>query len=253
MARFWNANYYDLLEFYLFEPQHIAPKLGSDGKRQRSVPESLRRLKRLETPFNHIFSLFFRLAPSSMIERLVHATMPPASVSPSMLSDLQSIGREAGTVFGLKSATQPDLLFVGSSAIVCVEMKVDAKTDAEQIFKYAALCAHIDPAGAKKRFLIYMAPKDFSALWPAKGATLETAKSSALALAAALPAKLSGNSVLRGAGDRVAIVEALELGFISYRDFRRLLEAAAADADSHDGVYRKLIDGLVDEISARGY
>jgi len=245
----WNQTYYDLLEFYLFEPQHIAPKPRVDATKRRTVPEAIKRLKRLETPFNHVFSLFFRLAPPEFIGTIVSAAFADGSPS----HDLASIGREADRKFDLRNTTQPDLLFVGSDAIVCIEMKIDAKTDAEQIFKYAALFAHIDPAAKKRRFLIYMGPKDFARLWRRNGVTLEIAKEMAIEFARDLPTKLSGAALVKKIPDVVAVVASLRLGYLSYSDVRQILEREAARAMAPDGVYRRLLGGMAAEISGRGY
>ncbi len=245
----WNQNYYDLLEFYLFEPQHIAPKVGTDAQKRRTVPEAVKRLKRLETPFNHLFSIFFRLAPQELIGRIVSAAFPGIEA----INDLESIGREADRRFDLRNATQPDLLFVVGDTIVCVEMKVDAKTDAEQIFKHAELFAHLDPQVAKRHLLIFWGPKDFAALWSGKGVTLAGAKELAIAFARDLPKKLSAKSLVKKIPDVEAAVANVQLGYLSYGEVRRLLEDAARQASSPDGVYQRLLEGMATEIADRGY
>ncbi len=245
----WNQNYYDLLEFYLFEPQHIAAKSGGDTQKRRTVSESLKRLKRLETPFNHLFSIFFRLAPREFIGRIVAEAFPGVE----LLNDLECVGREADRRFDLRSATQPDLLFVGENTIVCVEMKVDAKTDAEQIFKYAALFAHLDPAVLKRRLLIFWGPKGFAQLWSSKGLTLEEAKGLTLAFARDLPKRLSSKSLVAKIPNVEEVVASVEIGYLSYRDVRRLIEIELSRATALDGVYRRLLDGMAAEIEARGY
>lgn len=246
---YWNKNYYDLLEFYLNEPQHIAPKSTSDAQKRRTVIEAVKRLRRLETPLNHIFSIFFRLAPPDFVPRLIAAAFDGAKVNP----DFESVGREADQKFDLRNFTQPDLMFVGSDAIVCIEMKVDAKTDAEQIFKYAALLAHVDPGGAKRRFLIYMGPRDFAWLWRPKKITIEAAKEMASDFARNLPKKLKGALFIQNISNIETVIDNMRLGYQSYTDVRQLLESEMTRATAPDGVYRRLLEGLATEIADRGF
>lgn len=62
----WHDHYYDVLEFYYWEPQHTdrARFLGK-GSKYVQIKEHLRSI---EVPLNHIITLFFLLAPMGFRE-----------------------------------------------------------------------------------------------------------------------------------------------------------------------------------------
>lgn len=243
----WNKNYYDSVEFYLNEPQHIVQR--SESEKRRSVRDAIKRIRRIEVSFNHVLSFFFRLAPAEFACKLL-ATAFPGAAPP---RDLELIGREIEARFDLRNFTQPDILFVGDDALICIEMKVDAKTDVEQVFKYAALLAHLDPAGTKRRYLIYMGPKKFADLWRTKNMTIEAALTAAADLAAALPPKLASTTFMKRLANPAGVVAAMQLGYLGYGDVKRLLLDEMAQADAPDGVYKRLLEGMATEIEERGY
>ena len=58
----WQDYYYDILEFYYAEPQHLN-RLKYGPEKTWKFPKVRKRLQRLEVPLNHIMTHFFLLAP----------------------------------------------------------------------------------------------------------------------------------------------------------------------------------------------
>ncbi len=62
----WNADYYDMVEHYFWSPG----SLGRQPQTDVSPLKVFRGLRRNEEPLNHMLMLFFRLAPSDLVQQL---------------------------------------------------------------------------------------------------------------------------------------------------------------------------------------
>jgi len=171
----WNEVYYDQIEYFAWSPDVLASGRRVSG-RYRTAPESMRRLRRLENPFNHLFSMFFRLAPSDFLRSLLEA----AGVRSDRIGKTRSLGREA---YLEPNYAQHDLLFKGPNAAIAAELKIGAKSSIDQMLKYATILHVNAPRQSARRILLYFGPNDFAALWPRRGETVESVKSQAIAQA----------------------------------------------------------------------
>lgn len=168
----WVENYYDALQFYYHEPQHLRKrkKPNSNLKSSELVDEKLRRL---EVPLNHQIKQFLSLAPNSLRKRLFDSVpfdpAPKLPVSGKFILAGRHIAkrREDGR-YVFASEAQPDLLFKGVGETVSLEMKIDAKSGVDQVLKYAllALALELDAkvGAGMEHFLILLAKRDFSKL-----------------------------------------------------------------------------------------
>ena len=65
----WNTNYYEILQDYYWEPQHldrgrlVQPRFENDK-------QVLWHIHKMEVSLNHILALFFSLAPGDFIHRV---------------------------------------------------------------------------------------------------------------------------------------------------------------------------------------
>ena len=66
----WNSEYYDIVEFYYWEPQHLG-KIKNPFTRYRKIQEALSHIQNMEVSLNHQFNIFFMLAPCDFVNGLV--------------------------------------------------------------------------------------------------------------------------------------------------------------------------------------
>ena len=129
----WPDEYESILEFYFWEPQHLnrfSPALN----RRLGLDTVLARLRKREVPLNHLFSIFFSLAPSAMAARLLTALAPGIEGGSACLMNSPAFRRSK-----LRGICQPDLLLIVDESLVFLELKLDSTTSLEQLLKYALL------------------------------------------------------------------------------------------------------------------
>jgi hypothetical protein len=150
----WIDSYYEALEFFYFEPQHMrrrrhidpAPTAGDVRAKEQQAAADLaekcsnfdvvkKHLRKMEVTLNHNINQFFYLAPGSLRNKLFERVFPKEPIEGSFTLH----GREVETYFGPTNVMQPDFLFVSEKAIVSIEMKVKSKSSIDQVMKYALL------------------------------------------------------------------------------------------------------------------
>jgi hypothetical protein len=135
----WNADYYDIVEHYFWAPG----TLGRRPKENVQPREIFRRLRRNEEPLNHVLMLFFRLAPRDLTQGLFERWFAESTTPDFRVQNRYQVNELISSGF-----TQPDLFFVHPSMSFMIEMKVDAKSSADQVLKYAVL-SHLESKGSK--------------------------------------------------------------------------------------------------------
>jgi len=164
----WTSQYYDVSEFYYWEPQHLG-KIKNPKSRYNNQQDVLDHIQNMEVSLNHMFNVFFRIVPSQFINTLLNETCN-IDTSPVIHADAQDDFHMQGRYDVLKFSklVQPDLLFTSGITNFSIEMKIGAKSSLEQVYKYALLhWLEEKHTGIKKEsVLLYMGVKeDFSSLW----------------------------------------------------------------------------------------
>lgn len=155
----WTSEYYEILTFYYWEPQHLG-RSKSANCRYNKVSEALKHVQNLEVSLNHMFNIFFRLAPEGVISEMASTLTGMPVTQPLELLNR----RRVETICQL---VQPDLLLQGDTINLSVEMKIGAKTNLEQVWKYALLHWLADNNDQKRRdsILLYIGKATYPALW----------------------------------------------------------------------------------------
>ena len=164
----WTSQYYDVSEFYYWEPQHLG-KIKNPKSRYNNQQDVLDHIQNMEVSLNHMFNVFFRIVPSQFINTLLNETCN-IDTSSVIRADVQDNFYMQGRYDVLKFSklVQPDLLFTSEITNFSIEMKIGAKSSLEQVYKYALLhWLEEKHTGIKKEsVLLYMGVKeDFSSLW----------------------------------------------------------------------------------------
>ena len=248
MERSWTDCYFESLEFFYWEPQHLGRKKHADSKLD-SIVKVREHLRVMEVTLNHHFSQFLSLAPHEFRRQLFQRIF-----SSPFEGDYRMHGRGVEEAYGLRQATQPDLFFTSTDNVVSLEMKLGAKSSIEQVIKYAllGLADEIACGREKNHYLAFLAPGAFSSLW--KEGWSDVGQLTSMLHKADIAAFLEKQpNEFRMRSSRLRrIVETVKLGHITYREVTEFLQGIAPSATSGGAeVYRNLIDGLVGELKLR--
>lgn len=246
----WLDSYYEALEFFYWEPQHIGRKKNTDSE-FNTLAKVVKHLRQMEVTLNHNINQFLLLAPATFRVRLFNEFFGSG-----FELDFEMHGRGIDTDFTLGNAVQPDFLFISDAEVISIEMKVGAKSSIDQVLKYAllGLAAELRADSKKAHYLGFLGVGDFSNQWK------ETFAS---------PIEL--RQALNGANLRTflqkqplrfrehqerfdIIVEQLRLGFVNYARFAEILQTDVpplTDQTPGAHVYRNLVSGLLAEFSRR--
>lgn len=254
MKNSWVDLYYDALEFYYWEPQHLGRKKPANPAFKDSK-EVMDHLHRVEVPLNHLIKQFFSLAPISLRNRLfVLASFEPA-LTPSLSGEFAMAGRLIKGEYVSKFDAQPDFFFRADGKTVAIEMKINSTSNVRQVLMYTllALAVELDSGGKMQHSLIYLGQGDFQALW---GEHFFSVADLRRALEDHMHSFLTGRKECfrEQAEQFFGIVKSLSIGFINYKDFARLLTAEEAHLDESIGseVYQNLLNGMETELKDRG-
>jgi len=246
----WVDSYYQALEFFYWEPQHLGRQSKVSGKRL-SIQTVNQRLNSLEVTLNHNLDQFFRLAPRALTRRILHSALGRSGAN-----QLQMHGRSIDTDFALAGSVQPDFLFESSEEVISIEMKIEAKSSISQVLKYAllSLAVELERREARQHFLVYLGREKFSRLWR-EGFTNPSDLQVVLAdidVASFLekqPVRFRSHAQRFG-----EIVRGLAVGWLSYTDLaEHLVACMPAPSDESDAaeVYRNLLGGMLYALSSR--
>ena len=241
----WTSEYYDVMEFYYWEPQHLG-KIKNPKSRYNNQFKSLEHIQNMEVSLNHMFNVFFRLAPSSFANSLVNATCNTA-----IEDKLSMLGRYDVREFSL--VVQPDLLFISKSTSFSIEMKIGAKSSLEQVYKYALLhWLEQQYSGVERQsILLYIGKGEFQDLWVEKFTNPQEVISAAISSDIS-KLKLRANKVESidiNWSEVKTILSNTTIGYCNYTGFNDLLSKNSDSNSSETEV--KLFDGLSSELQRR--
>ena len=74
MKSSWNNEYYDIMNFYYWEPQHLG-KIKNPNSKIQSIHDALSHIAKMEVSLNHQFNLFFQLLPSVILNDILYQTL----------------------------------------------------------------------------------------------------------------------------------------------------------------------------------
>lgn len=246
----WTASYYEALEPFSREPQHVGSRRRA-GAESGATEEAGRHLRRVEATLNQLLRQFFLLAPSSLRNELFSGLFTSRFSRPFVLWDDDLESERA-----IEGATRPDLLFVSAAEVIAVEMKVAAGCSLREILEYALLdlAVELHVGDPRRHYLVLLGRGDFAGQWHEHFGSVTELR---LALAREdLDAFLGTHPAhFREHEQRFrAIVAGLDIAFVNYAELAAFLgEARPSDADRTPGaeVYRKLIDGMLAELRRR--
>jgi len=250
MGESWIDSYYEALEFFFWEPQHLGRNKRTNTEFD-TIEKANAHLRRMEVTLNHNLSQFFMLAPTALrnalFEELFFETFERR---------FRLHGRGVDTEFELSNAVQPDLLFVADEELVSIEMKVGAKSSVSQVLKYAllGLAGEMHVGAPRRHFLIFLGPGQFSDQWREKFSSSADLRRAISSTDMALFLQKQPVRFREYQARFNDIVLNMRIEFINYPCLAAFLRRASpTGVDDSPGaeVYRKLISGLVGELSRR--
>lgn len=244
----WNEEYYETLEFYYWEPQHLGKMKMSESKYD-SLRKSIDHIKKMEVSLNHHFNTFFSLLPNKETNDLF------AHIFGREFQGNFCFNSKATRDFvdSFKSATQPDLFFPSEQELVCIEMKVGSKSSFDQLTKYLLLSLlEQEREHSEKKFsLLYIGVGEFKDLFKEKIRTVEELREQFLQYEIG---EKTRNKTLDLAPYREKIYQlsqTIPLEYLSYSDFYRLLSKLYQQSDNE--ALQNIYYGLIAELEMRGY
>ncbi len=246
----WNHVYYDILQEIYWDPKMIGrapanpPVFANDR-------EMLANLRRTEVSLNHILSLFFSLAPQSFISGLEKEVFGDSTDK-----TYRSVGIFELRQHAAHDPTQPDVFMASSDTCFSIEVKIGAKSDLEQIVKYALLhCSHGKRSGTPSASrLLYLTPRPVGKTWKERFSDIPSVEAALDEFDfEAFLKKTKMNDVL----DVAALETASRSMLVGHVTFARFFEntkqftETVSHEDSNSDSARKLIAGLLHELEFR--
>lgn len=255
-TRPWCEDYYDAVSHLYWDPGILDHFTHSYLTRhyKRPDPEGkgrparvMQRVRRIEDPLNHILGLFFALAPTALISRLIYAASEEICDGP-----FRSLGSSSWSELGLDESTQPDVSLHAADSFTNFEVKVPGgHSDLQQVVKYGmvAMRAH-ERFGVGRCRLIYLTPFELPRIFRPSFTSWDAVRAAALAMAPEI--RKQAFTSLDGSG-RAALAAALHqlgLSSITFAGFDRVLQDYLDEEVRHE-VEARLITGLRAELRAR--
>ncbi|MBN8490987.1 MAG: hypothetical protein J0M00_06120 [Burkholderiales bacterium] len=131
-APYWTDLYYQIVEHYYWSPQRFG-RISDASKPARGWKFWRQKLQAQETPLNHIFDVFFHVAPQELLDHVFSAMLQRE------VSGLELVFADSDLLD--PNVVQPDIVVRNKSELIFLEMKVDSKSTVDQFTKYA-IAAH---------------------------------------------------------------------------------------------------------------
>lgn len=250
----WTSEYYDVMEFYYWEPQHLG-KIKNKKSSYNNQKQVLEHIQNMEVSLNHLFNVFFRLAPASFTNEIIHEFF-----NVNIEEGLMQQGRYAVSEYS--SLVQPDLLFSSKETNFSIEMKIGAKSSLEQVYKYSLLHwleqnHNNKKEETKKSLLLYIGKSDFKSLWKEHFSTVEELKEAVIVSdIEKLKIKASKNEEVEINWEEVAdLVKKTTIAYCTYYDLASLLQhkiSKLSKRNDESETVLKLYTGLYLELKRRG-
>jgi len=250
MQNSWIDTYYDSLEFFYWEPQHLGKK-KHDNAEFKSLKHVQKHVRNMEVTLNHNIQQFFSLAPNELRNNLFLQFFNQEFSGIFSLDE-----RDVDKKYNLVNSTQPDIVFTSPTTTVSIEMKVGAKSTITQVLKYALLSLAIELIDGVKRshYLGLLGPGTFTRQWKEAFTTPEDLRVALMnADTQTFIAKQPAH--FRSHRERFKeILANLVIGFQDYESFADVLLKGSPNPDDKTNgaeVYRNLISGMVGELKFR--
>lgn len=250
METTWNKEYYDILNFYYWEPQHLGKKNHPESS-VKTLADSEKKLRNMEVTLNHIFNIFIRLCPKVILGEILGKITGDFGLENVVYQSRDDVHNTYG-----KNVTQADMMLLDDSNVVAVEMKIGAKTSLDQLVKYAMLF-HFEKEHShknKKHHLIYLTKSKFPKIFEEKINDIEDLTSRFDT--SLIPDKTKSGSVElhKNKEEIVDILKNMNLYFITYTDFYNILNVIRDGIDienKYSDMLITLICGITNELEDR--
>jgi hypothetical protein len=248
----WNDEYYDIIDFYYWEPQHLGKK-KYDNSKYANVLEVISHLRKIEVPLNHIFNIFFRLAPNDFTLKLLSHCY-----GISIKDEFDFQGNKEWKEYVPNELTQPDIFLSGKNTNFAVELKVGSKSTLEQVAKYLILNrlnnSHFGTD--KKFFLLYLSPVKFNRLWKQDFSTTAELKQEFKSREFRSLRKKAKHVTSLDFESALESIDSTQLCSITYSELLHFTTAYRNSIDTDipfSETVISLCSGLIKELSYRGY
>ena len=246
----WLDSYYEALEFFYWEPQHIGRKKNVAGE-FNTLEKVTKHLRKIEVTLNHNINQFLLIAPKSLHRRLFFAFFSKDFQLP-----FQMHGRGIDANFELVGAMQPDFLFISNDEVLSIEMKVAAKSSLEQVMKYVllGLAVELKEGTQKMHHLGFLGAGRFQDQWKEKYKDIDSLR---IALQSfEINAFLNKQPLkFRPFASRLrAILAEMEFGFVNYESIAAILRTELRNLTEQSPAseaYSNLIEGVLSELRTR--
>jgi hypothetical protein len=228
-AGIWTHEYEAIAEHLFWSPEQINRQRGYTVQPWSKI---WAKLKRREVPLNHLFNIFFQLAPDELGQRIIARALPDFPVRDLILRPLRD--------HELSGICQPDFLFTTGDHLIFIEMKVTAKLSVEQIVKYALAAAALKPPG--RIALVCLGP---ASSFQSVNADLGSG-----------PNGVAIDGKMRRFCDQLAVQEhelrsvlsRLEVSVLSYNDLGQILAEDIVKSQASDQARHRLCQGILAEL-----
>lgn len=251
MSSSWNKEYYDIMNFYYWEPQHLGKIKNKESKIQ-NINDALNHIAKMEVSLNHQFNLFFQLLPSELTNIIFNKI--DCRFTGTEKLEYQSI--EDISVLNLKDSTQPDVFFKSNTDLVAIEFKLGTKSSIEQLLKYATLF-HFTRLHHQKNFkchLVYVGVNSFDSMFKEKFSHIDLVQDQ-LELVHIPDVTKKGSIDLTPHKDEILnLAKDMSLSFVNYQQLHDLFDhriSALDTANPYTETIHKLISGMNNELIYR--
>lgn len=158
----WTKYYYDILDFYYWEPQHLG-KIKNPNRKYRTYDDIFNHLNKIEVSLNHQLALFFNIVPESISNGILKK-MTNGKVKDRYIYESEKTSK---IIEKLNDFTQPDFLFEGKHSLLAIEVKLDSWSSLDQLMKYLLLYVLLKKKlkHVKRFSLVYLAKDKFDGIW----------------------------------------------------------------------------------------
>lgn len=244
----WTDHYYDFIDHYYWRPNRIG--LKKDKTTSKGWGPWLEKLRQYEPALNHMFDLFFHLAPQDLVDDAI-GRLVGQPVDGMRLVKLDGLN---------PNVVQPDMVFFDGLQLVFVEMKVRSTSSVDQFVKYAIAAQH--GANLANQFhLVMLVPEaKHEKVWKGKFRSKEDLRATALRgidgddsvwsrpkNAARTHMENLENRGLEGLRE---IVQSITLTLKDYSSLQQTLQAYL-EAEDRNGTTQRLVEGMLRELCNR--
>ena len=246
----WTASYYEALEFFYREPQHIGCRTHA-GDESGTLAEVMQHLHLIEATLDQNLRQFFLLAPTLLRNELFASLFTRRFSHP-----LTLLRNDVVSEFGPEHAMQSGLLFVSDIEAVVMEVTLERRQSLTQVLEYAlmTLAMELHLGAPRRHCFVLVGAGDFPSQWQEQYASVTELKIALGHEDSALFLRTRADRLRKHEDRFMELVASLDMAFLSFADFATSLrEAAPPDTDVSPGaeVYRNLIAGMLAELDRR--